>query len=92
MSIRDSSLGLTACHNQLLWFVSNGLLPRWEQRVETSQLTSYAPPALVYASPALDLGIAIFSGCNLAAIFSGCNLAAIFSHCNLLSLQSSLAA
>jgi hypothetical protein len=31
---------LTAHHNQLLWFCSNGLLLKQEQRVETSQLTS----------------------------------------------------
>jgi hypothetical protein len=33
-----SMVKLTAHHNQLLWFCSNGLLLKQEQRVETSQL------------------------------------------------------
>jgi hypothetical protein len=33
-----SRVKLTAHHNQLLWFCSNGLLLKQEQRVETSQL------------------------------------------------------
>jgi hypothetical protein len=38
-----SMVKLTAHHNQLLWFCSNGLLLKQEQRVETSQLAQRGP-------------------------------------------------